>query len=100
MAIDESAGVLARRDPVFKSAAQSYVMALGLARPSGFEHPSLHTRTVKALIERGLVESRPRMDIGRWATRLYLTAEGRMAAEASPAVREWLDGWDHQRRTP
>jgi len=44
----------------------------------------------------GLVEDPPADGLGRCATRLH-DGHWEEAAEASPDVREWLDGWPQPR---
>jgi hypothetical protein len=91
MAIDESAGVLARRDRVLKSSAQSYAMAV-LAH-KGPSNPSVSIRTLNGLAHRGLITKRLHPEVGPWFTKWHLTDSGRKVAEESPAVKEWRDAW-------
>jgi hypothetical protein len=49
--------------------------------------------TMKAMVRRGWVETRPAREWGPGAVRYHLTDAGRAAAEASPACREWLEKW-------
>lgn len=97
MSIDESAGVRDRKDAVMKSAEMSRTMAIMLFR-GNTKGLSFRANTVKAVIRRGWVEERPWPEDGHpWNFRYCLTPAGRMAAEASPAVREWIEGWESGR---
>lgn len=92
MAIDESAGVLGRRDKIFTTSTQSRTVAT-LMR-IGSEGTFLRTprNTLRGLLNRGIIEQIGEVRPG-WCRPFRLTAEGRRFAEASPAVKEWLDGW-------
>jgi hypothetical protein len=99
MAIDESAGVLSRKDAVVKSSGQSRALAVLLRRhPVPCDLLSHHPRTVAGLLRRGWAEARPAPEVNPWAIRYILTDAGRAVAEASPAVREWIEGWDREAR--
>jgi hypothetical protein len=95
MAIDESAGVRDRKDAVVKSSAQSYALAVLLS-----EGPTsgLCANTAKALLRRGWIEKLAHIETSPWAYRWHLTETGRAVAEASPAVREWIEGWESYRK--
>jgi hypothetical protein len=93
MAIDESAGVKDRKDAVVKSAPQSYALALLLTRPEGSRCLSVRFDTLNALMRRSWIERRPLPDREPRRFRYHLTDAGRAVAEASPAVREWIEGW-------
>jgi hypothetical protein len=94
MAIDESAGVRDRRDKVFTTWVQSYAMAVLLQEdPRGSWVGGATWPTMRALIRRGMVEIRPDPAGPAYCNLYYLTDAGRTAAAASPAVREWREGW-------
>jgi hypothetical protein len=93
MAIDESAGIKDRKDGVVKSAAQGYALAALLDYPPGSQLGSVHPVVIGAILRRGWVEERVIPGGQPWQTRYHLTDAGRAVAEASPAVREWIEGW-------
>jgi DNA-binding MarR family transcriptional regulator len=99
MAIDESAGVRDRKDAVVKSPSQSYALATLLHRGpmSGL---TLRADTAAALVRRGWVERRPDPGCSPWGYRYHLTDAGRDVATASPAVREWIAGWEYYQSSP
>jgi DNA-binding HxlR family transcriptional regulator len=101
--IDESAGVLGRKDATFTSSMQSLVAAkllhCGTIRNLHSKITPAPTRTIAALIRRNLVvEERRPIEGDRWGSDYRLTDVGRAAAEASPAVREWIEGWEWEAR--
>jgi hypothetical protein len=93
MAIDEAGAVRDRRDAVVRSHAQSYALALILHRGPLSGWASIHPNVIGALLARGWIERQPAPERGQYSYRYHLTDLGRRVAEASPAVRRWIDGW-------
>lgn len=95
MAIDESAGIRDRKDKVLKTWTQSNAMARLLVGPEDTVTTFIRYRTFKALQARGWAVCRRHPEISEWAHRYHITDAGRAVAEASPAVREWIEEWEY-----
>jgi hypothetical protein len=98
MGIDESGGMKYRKDSVVKSASQSVALACLTSGPVVRSFTGIRRATFGALERRGWAVERDHPEVSKFARAWHLTDAGRAVAEASPAVRAWLDGWAEQRK--